>query len=250
MAVPSTQHLLAAWERGRAVPRPAERALALLCAAHADVPRAAIAALPIGERDRRLLSLREDMFGPQLSALTACPACRASLELEFEAGDFGDAPSDDIAGEAATDLLSLSLDGYEVVFRLPDSLDMLALRDGDGDDENRSRLLQRLVLRASHGTKEIPASRLPPALVDALDGRLSLEDPHADIRLNLTCAACEARWQAPFDIASYLWTEVDAWALRLLRDVHRLARGYGWREADILALSSARRQCYLDLLDE
>src|SRR5215467_4705891 len=126
MAVPSTQHLLAAWERGRAVPRPAERALALLCAAHADVPRAAVAALPIGERDRRLLSLREDMFGPQLSALTACPACRASLELEFEAGDFGDAPSDDIAGEAATDLLSLSLDGYEVVFRLPDSLDMLA----------------------------------------------------------------------------------------------------------------------------
>ena len=250
MAVPSTQHLLAAWERGRAVPRQAERALALLCAVHADVPRATVAALPIGERDRRLLSLREDMFGPELKALTACPDCRASLELEFEAGDFGSASREDITGEAATDPLSFSLDGYDVVFRLPNSLDVLALRDGDGDDQNRLRLLQRLVLRASRGDEEFPASRLPSALVAALEGRLSLEDPHADIRLNLTCAACAARWQVPFDIASYLWNEVDAWALRLLRDVHRLARAYGWREADILALSSARRQCYLDLLDE
>ena len=49
---------------------------------------------------------------------------------------------------------------------------------------------------------------------------------------------------------SYLWHEVDAWALRLLRDVHRLARAYSWREADILALSPSRRQCYLDLLNE
>jgi hypothetical protein len=250
MAVPSTQHLLAAWERGRAVPRPAERALALFCAAHADVPRAAVEALPIGERDRRLLSLREDMFGPELKALTACPACHAWLELEFEASEFGAAPTDEFAGEAATGPLSLSLDGYEVVFRLPNSLDMLGLHDGDDDDENRSRLLQRLVLRASRADEEIPTSQLPAALVDALDGRLSLEDPHADIRLNLTCAACDTRWQAPFDIGSYLWNEVDAWALRLLRDVHRLARAYGWREADILALSSARRQCYLELLDE
>jgi hypothetical protein len=88
------------------------------------------------------------------------------------------------------------------------------------------------------------------ALVEALDARLSLADAHADIRLNLNCTACAACWRAPFDIASYLWSEVDAWALRLLRDVHRLARAYGWREADILALSSSRRQCYLDMLDE
>ena len=36
-------------------------------------------------------------------------------------------------------------------------------------------------------------------------------------------------------------------ALRLLGHVHALARAYGWREADILAMSPARRQVYLDL---
>jgi len=82
------------------------------------------------------------------------------------------------------------------------------------------------------------------------EARLSLADPHADIRLDLDCSACQARWQAPFDIVPFLWSAVDAWALRLLRDVHRLARAYGWREADILALSPPRRRCYLELLDE
>jgi hypothetical protein len=250
MAAPSTQHLLAAWERGRAVPRPADRALSLLCAAHADMPRASVAELAIGERDRRLLALRKDMFGSQLKALTTCPACNASLELELDAGDFDGSSEDDVmAGDPAA-ALSFSQDDYDILFRLPNSLDMLALREGASDDENRLRLLQYVVLRASRGGEEIPARQLPAAVVDALDDRLSLADPHADIRLKLNCAACAAHWQAPFDVASYLWNEVDAWALRLLRDVHWLARAYGWREADILALSPSRRQCYLDLLDE
>jgi hypothetical protein len=250
MAVPSTQNLLAAWERGQAVPQQAERAIALLFAAHAEMPRAAVAALPIGERDRRLLSLHQDMFGSQFKGLTTCPECNTSLELKFEVDDFGTSSNDDIAVGEAVGPLSFKQDGYEIVYRQPDSLDLLALREGDSDDANKFRLLQRVVLHASCGQEEIPASELPMALVEALDARLSLADAHADIRLNLNCTACAACWRAPFDIASYLWSEVDAWALRLLRDVHRLARAYGWREADILALSSSRRQCYLDMLDE
>ncbi|HEX2516118.1 MAG TPA: phage baseplate protein, partial [Chloroflexota bacterium] len=37
-------------------------------------------------------------------------------------------------------------------------------------------------------------------------------------------------------------------ARRLLREVHTLARAYGWREAEILALPGRRRQTYLDLV--
>jgi len=193
MAVPSTQDLLAAWERGRVVPRQAERALALLCAAHAEAPRATVAALPIGARDRHLLALRRDMFGPGLSALTACPACGVELELEFAAEDLGAANTDDVAAEPGAVPLSLSLDGYDVTFRLPNSLDMMALRERDSEDESRLRLLERVVLRAGHDNEEIAASELPVALVEALEERLSREDPHADIRLNLNCAACAAR---------------------------------------------------------
>lgn len=250
MAVPSTQHLLAAWERGRGVSRQDERALALLTAAHAHLSRAAAAELPIGERDRRLLTLYQDLFGPRLTALATCPECSESLELEFDAEVFGAALEHESGAEPAEAQLSFSHDGYNILFRLPNSRDVLALGHGRPDDENRLRLLERVVLRASCGEQEVPAADLPATLIRALEERLSLVDPHADIRLDLDCSACRAQWQAPFDVVSFLWSEVDAWALRLLRDVHRLARAYGWREADILALSSPRRQCYLELLDE
>ena len=44
------------------------------------------------------------------------------------------------------------------------------------------------------------------------------------------------------------WTEVQAHAAQLLRDVHLLASNYGWREAEILNLSPVRRQAYLELI--
>jgi len=51
-----------------------------------------------------------------------------------------------------------------------------------------------------------------------------------------------------FDIVSFFWSEICVQAKRLLREVHILARAYGWREADILSMSAARRQLYLEMV--
>jgi hypothetical protein len=77
---------------------------------------------------------------------------------------------------------------------------------------------------------------------------MSRADPQADVRLALTCPACRHQWRSIFDIVTFFWIELDVWARRTLRDVHALARAYGWREADILALSPQRRQCYLEMI--
>jgi hypothetical protein len=76
---------------------------------------------------------------------------------------------------------------------------------------------------------------------------MSDADPQADVELALACPSCGHQWPAAFDIASFLWKELHAWALRTLREVHTLARSYGWREDDVLALSGTRRQLYLEL---
>ncbi len=52
-----------------------------------------------------------------------------------------------------------------------------------------------------------------------------------------------------FDIVSFLWNELNAWAIRTLREVHILASAYGWSETDILAMSPWRRQFYLEVLE-
>jgi len=249
MQVPSTQDLLAAWEHGRAEPRPSGRALALLSAACTDMGADEIARLTIGARDRLLLTLRREMFGSRLAAVTSCPACQTSLEMEFDVNEISVVPPAGAQWRECADSLSLSHDGYAVSFRLPNSLDLLALPGHGSVEEGKRHLIARLLQRALHGGREISAAELPPALIDALDQQMSLADPQGDIRLNLSCAECDANWRAPFDIVSYLWSETDAWAIRALRDVHRLAQAYGWSEADILALSPMRRQCYLDMLD-
>jgi hypothetical protein len=77
---------------------------------------------------------------------------------------------------------------------------------------------------------------------------LAAADPQADIEMALHCPGCAATWRQGFDIVSFLWAEIDAWARRTLYDVHRLAAAYGWREGDILAMSAPRRQAYLDLV--
>jgi hypothetical protein len=72
-------------------------------------------------------------------------------------------------------------------------------------------------------------------------------DPGADIDLAFDCPECGHRWQEVFDINGFLWREIHAWAKRTLRDVHVLARAYGWTEPDALSLSPTRRQIYLEL---
>ena len=66
--------------------------------------------------------------------------------------------------------------------------------------------------------------------------------------LDFDCPACRHRWQAVFDILTFFWTEIRREARRLLEHVHVLARAYGWREGEILALSERRRQAYLEMV--
>jgi hypothetical protein len=84
-------------------------------------------------------------------------------------------------------------------------------------------------------------------LMTVLAQQMAECDPQAEILLNLTCPACNHYWQILFDIVAFFWSEISVQAKRLLHEVHTLARFYGWREADILAMSAVRRQFYLDL---
>jgi hypothetical protein len=97
-------------------------------------------------------------------------------------------------------------------------------------------------------TTPLDPVELPGAVEARLVERIAQADPLADIMLDLTCPNCEQRWQAVFDIGGFFWIEIDNLARRLLRDVHVLARAYGWRESDILAMNAARRQAYLEMV--
>jgi hypothetical protein len=90
--------------------------------------------------------------------------------------------------------------------------------------------------------------QLPDSVIDSVVEHMAQVDAQADVQLALTCPVCDQQWQATFDIAAFFWSEINAWAHRILHEVHTLASAYGWREADILAISPGRRQIYLDMV--
>jgi hypothetical protein len=121
----------------------------------------------------------------------------------------------------------------------------LALTDAE---TARDALFARCVREVRNANGEaVNPDVLTSAVSAEIAERIAAADPQAEIELALVCPSCEHRWSMVFDIATFLWKELHAWALQTLRDVHTLARSYGWREADVLALSPTRRQAYLEL---
>ncbi len=230
----STAELLGAWETG-IDQLPLQRALTLLVAAYPDTPSELLARLSIGERDARLLALREQAFGSRLNCLVNCPSCNEALEFALDVSD--------IRAKRAWDgdAMVLSADDYEVSFRLPNSLDLLAIGECRNVTLACKVLFKRCVPTARYKEDDCPTDLLPAEIVDSVATQMSDTDPQADVQLTLSCPQCSHEWRAVFDIVSFLWAEISAWASRILREVHLLASAYGWREADILAMSPRRR---------
>jgi len=241
----SAPELLGVWERGLAQ-RPVERALTLLAASCPKTSPDALASMTIGQRDATLLALREQVFGPELAGVVMCPGCGGRLELNFGTKDIRDT---EVGFEAeAEGAMSMMTGGYELRFRLPNSKDLMALEEQADPDRNRLLLLRRCLLSARRDGKEELADRLPADVIDAVAECMAEHDSQADVQLSGICPLCGHQWRGVFDIVSFFWTEINAWAQRLLREVHMLASAYGWHERDILALSPWRRQLYLEMV--
>ncbi|MCL4266853.1 MAG: phage baseplate protein [Anaerolineae bacterium] len=237
----STTQLLSLWEQGLTQPL-AQWALLVLAAACPETPVELLGELSVGARDGRILTLREWTFGPHLACLATCPACGDKLELTFQVADIRAIPATETAEYA------LAHEGYDVRFRLPNSLDVTAVTDDRDPNDNRHLLFQRCLIDARHDGVTITAATLPEPVVEAIIAQMATADPQADVQLALDCPACHHHWPAPFDIITFFWTEINTWAYRVLHEVHLLASAYGWSEAEIIALTPWRRRFYLEMV--
>lgn len=242
----SVSELLTVWERGFAA-LPFERALAILSLASPESSPGALARLSIGRRDANLLQLREWAFGSELAMMAACPSCGQALELMMPVAELRVPlhPAGIPLMSAANDLdSSLMVRDYQVHYRAPNTEDV----EGCAGLELaacRRKLLACCVTEARHRGKPVSAEDLPEDVAQKVEEQIAAIDPQIDMRLDLTCPECHQRWKEVFDIVSFFCSEIDTWARRVLREVDVLARAYGWRESDILALSPVRRQIYM-----
>jgi hypothetical protein len=242
MRVLSIAEWLSAWEAGQ-TQRPAVWTLTLLTAAYPNLSADALAQLTIGQRDKLLLGLRQAFLGAQIASLTECPACREELELTFGVADVCAT-----ASLTAADSFNVCQGDWQIRFRLPTSLDLFAIDQVQDLNAARRALYERCVIGIERNGEAAAIDRLPEFLADVIVDQMAELDPQGDVRATLSCPACTHQWPATFDIVRFMWSELNAWAIRILGEVHTLASHYGWHEADILAMSPWRRQVYLDLI--
>jgi hypothetical protein len=144
--------------------------------------------------------------------------------------------------------IQIVLGEYHVRCRPLNSEDLNACA-GSEMEQVRAELFARCVAQARYQGQSVSPDELPPHVCQAVVDRIAEVDPQADIRLDFSCPDCQHCWSETFDIVSFFWTEIDAWARRTLREVHVLAGAYGWPEREILALSPSRRQIYLAMAE-
>ena len=238
------EELLSVWEQGLNQPL-LQRALILLAAAFPEIHPDTLVKFTIGQRDLRLLQLRECLFGQQLLNTAMCPECGQRIEWQNSIADYANLT------DGNTNIISefdFNAEGYTLRFRLPTSLDIASAVNCESAENVQQHLLTRCLLKVEHAKASCDVDQLPESILQKLNQQMNSLDPHADIRVHLNCPECSHSWEVAFDIASFLWAEVNDWAGRMLQVVHKLAAGYGWSEREILSLSPVRRQLYLGML--
>jgi hypothetical protein len=216
---------------------PVERALLMLLAALPESSWSELALLPVGRRDKLLMELRNRTVGRRIRAYAECPQCGERLELDLSS-DVLDTGSELIPAE----LIEVGEMRWNV--RAATSRDVIdALVEGS---DAEGALLNRCVEEVDGGGT-MP-SGLAPDLRERLARAIADIDPAAEIELVMECPACGNSWTLLFDVGTFLWEELAARARRLMREVHALARAYGWNEEEILAISDHRRAQYLELI--
>ncbi|MCE2945590.1 MAG: hypothetical protein ACK515_23245 [bacterium] len=217
--------LLDLWEAGSNC-QGLDRALLLLRGTGAARPDEDLSALPIGERDVRLLRERMRRFGTHCEATVDCPVCGERLAFPLDL----DALSASLVPAARDVVVACSSGSY----RLPNSQDIAAALG-----QPRPRLALALRCRL-HGDTPIDEAAL-----DELDTAMAATDPAALVDIALACQACGVAFTASFDIAGTFWSDVSRQARQVLDEVHLLASAYGWSEHEVLAVPQARRRHYL-----
>jgi hypothetical protein len=209
--------------------------------------------LTVGDRHRLLLALYRATYGRRLSLVVPClaPSCGRILEVDLSLDRILDEPILEGAAPVNETLVEIAGRQVEVRFRLPNGGDQEAASAIAATDVDRAAdlVLRRTVLSitpiADAGDELeacLPALRAP--LTDAF-ARL---DPEAEIVLRVVCPDCGHETPADLDPFALFEGRVlnghDLYA-----DVDRIARTYHWSEAEILALTIARRHHYLALIE-
>jgi hypothetical protein len=197
----------------------------------------------VPQRTQGLLGVGRACGIASVAALARCvlPECSERIELEFELESFARAAEDRPCTWRG--------DGAEIVLRLPTGEDQRRWLDAPlaHPDELPISIGTSLVCEID-GAAPDATWRLPQVWLAGVEGVLAEHDPTTDLSVNASCPRCGDELEIEVDLELLLLERLARLQQDLLADVHVLAGGYHWSEAQILALPAWRRAYYLQAM--
>jgi hypothetical protein len=200
----------------------------------------AAAGLSLADRDRLLAALHADCFGDTITSAARCRACERTYEIGFSLRDL---MTDLDARISRPPQLREGPDEHGVHtlqdgtrFRLPTVEDERTVA-GLPADEAVATLLGRCVLEGKPGGARA-----------AVEAALEALAPLVGRELPASCPECGVEQTVDFDIVAFFSAALARETPMLLREVHCLARAYGWSYAEIVGLTRSRRRALVALL--
>ena len=209
---------------------------------HAAVGPGQAHTLSLPDHDVVLAALYRELFGDEVACRIRCESCGAALSVGFSLAELLAARGelDDADRELLAALRGPDDDGvYELAagmrFRLPTCADVAELH-GLPPAVAEQALEQRCVLS------------LGPGDHDVLDRAMALAGPRVATELDAECPTCGHFQSTPFGIEAFLCATLERERALVVREVHLLARAYGWSRADILDMARSDRHLHVRLV--
>lgn len=200
------------------------------CGAHSDA--AFWWAQPVSLRTAALLQVTA--LTEQLSALpftATCALCGDSFEFDLGLAQL-------LAEQDFQPSLSVEVQGQSIRLRRATGADLREWRAAPSVDA--LRMLDSLLLDGDVAAEHL--AELSAAIAQA--------DPLAAFSVACQCPGCGADREVDIDLDAAALGRLQQRQRALLRDIHTLARHYGWSEAQVLAIPAARRAQYLALIEQ
>lgn len=193
--------------------------------------------LCVSDLETLLLRIRQGIFSDILLAEIICPTpqCGAHNDLSFSIEAYLDhhRPRQPRNVTADSQAGWFRLRQAEVSFRLPTIADQIEIAKQDHAERHLIERCMRPPLAPIRQLRQVERAMaaLAPPLSEVLEG---------------TCPHCGALVSVFFDVQQFCLRELREQAVFIYDDVHLLAWGYHWTEAEILAMPHTRRMQYAE----
>ncbi len=194
-------------------------------------PPTDVHAWTVAKRRQGLLAVSAANSGTRRDVPAICPDddCNTRLDLEVDLTVF----RQDWRIETVDVLLP---DGSELSLRHPTPADLAATGVHDTETDLAVRLLK--------------GDPPPGEWIDQAQAALSAAAPLAALELQGCCSECGAPVRCPVMLEPFLLRELATASAVLMDEIHVLALGYHWSEAEIMTLPEGRRRHYLARIQE